>query len=474
MKQLLTRLMTLLLCLCLLPASALAYGDTPIYKVPVTRADMTVSFALHPDAFPNDGAADYQGWADFLSKLQFKGVLDVQQPLTEDVRGWFDGGLYLKDRLTVPFQVDVYQKFRYMRSRALRGESLYFQMDNFFEFMMKPCYYMDLPTETIALLMYPEASVEMYDRFVTPLAELCRGEGERAVSYDDLYDLCLSWEDMYMNDPEDTYKLYYFLTCLLYDLGINYDVYDQIGMMTSYLDQLDPEGAGMTITVDAEGAEVYTIGETVVFTRQAGEGRNFTLTLPAPDELGSSLTLISEEQIGGFEGDDWQLTLSINSPADEEQEPENYLTVCLDMDDMPFREHYETVGTIRYTADGTWLEEPFAAELELQLYRNDLKKPHYTKTDLSLIHPETREKCFTLTAAMWLYEEPYTVLQERAYDQEDIFHLNDEYLQRVKEAYIPSLAVSFLPVIAEMPAGVINDILRFAEETDILVSLGVE
>ena len=120
------------------------------------------------------------------------------------------------------------------------------------------------------------------------------------------------------------------------------------------------------------------------------------------------------------------------------------------------------------------VEEPFAAELELQLYRNDLKKPHYTKTDLSLIHPETREKCFTLTAAMWLYEEPYTVLQERAYDQEDIFHLNDEYLQRVKEAYIPSLAVSFLPVIAEMPAGVINDILRFAEETDILVSLGVE
>ena len=68
----------------------------------------------------------------------------------------------------------------------------------------------------------------------------------------------------------------------------------------------------------------------------------------------------------------------------------------------------------------------------------------------------------------------YTVLQERAYDQEDIFHLNDEYLQRVKEAYIPSLAVSFLPVIAEMPAGVINDILRFAEETEILVSLGVE
>ncbi len=473
MKQQLTRLLALLMCLCLLPACALAYGDTPIFRVPVTRADMTVSFALHPEAFPQDGKADYQGWAEFLSKIQFKGVLDVQQPLTEDVRGWFDGGLYVKDRLTVPFQVDVYQKYRYLRSRALRGDSLYFQMDNFFEFMMKPCYYMDLPTETIALLMYPEASVEMHDRFVTPLEELCKGEGERTVSYDDLYDLCLSWEDMYMNDPEDTYKLYYFLTCLLYDLGINYDVYDQLGMMTGYLDQLDPEGAGMTITLGENGEEIYTLGETVVFTRQPGEARNFTLTLPAPEETGSRLTLTSEEHIGSWEGDDWQLTLSITGPADGD-EAENYLTVCLDMDDMPLREHYETSGTIRFTMDGTWLEEPFAADFQLILYRNDLEKPHYTKTDLSLIHPETGKACFTVTAAMWLYEEPYTVLQERAYDQEDIFHLNDEYLQRVKEAYIPSLAVSFLPVIAEMPAGVINDILRFAEETEILVSLGVE
>ncbi len=470
--NLLLRIASLLLVFCLLPTGALAYGDVPVFKVPVTRADMTITFDVHPDGFPYDGAADYKGWQTFLDKLSVKGILDVQQPFTDDVRAWFDGGLYVKERLTVPFQMDVYMKYRYLISRALRDESIYFQMDNFFEFMMKPRYYMELPTNLIALLMYPEATLTMRDRFYTPLEELCAGEGKRTVSYDDLYNLCLQWEDMYMNDPEDTYKLYYYITSLLYDLGINYDVYDKLGMMTDYLNLLDPEGKGMTIT-EKKGWETYTIGETVVFTRQLGEARNYTLTLP--DETGSVLTLISEEQLGSWEGDDWQLTLRITRPAEEEGgEPVNYLTMVLDMDDIPLREHYETNGTIRFRADGLALENPISADFNLILFRNDIELPNMTRWTLSYIHPETGLACFTACAEMWQQEESYTVLQERAYPQEDFFHLNDEFLQRIKEQYIPSLAISFLPVVVEMPAGVINDIIRFAEETDILVSLGLE
>ena len=248
------RFTALLLCLCLLPTIALGYGEVPVFRDPVTHTDMTLTFDLFPEAFPDQSAADFKGWQEFLRKLSFKGGLDVQNPLTENVRAWFDGGLYMNDRMTVPFQVDVYFAFRYFQSRALKGESMFFKMENFFEFMMKPRYFMDLPTELIALLMYPEATLEMRDRFYTPLAELCKGTGDRVVSYDDLYDLCLSWERMYENDWEDDNKLYFFLTCLLYNLGINYDVYDQIGMLTSWLDVLDPEGAGMIITV-ADGVE---------------------------------------------------------------------------------------------------------------------------------------------------------------------------------------------------------------------------
>lgn len=470
-RNLFTSLITLLLCFALLPGCALAYGDVPVFKVPVTRADMTITFDVHADAFPDDGAADYKGWETFLNKLAVKGKLDLQQPLTDDVRAWFDGGLYVKDSMTIPFQVDVYMKYRYLISRALRDESMYFQMDNFFEFMMKPRYYLELPTNLIALFLYPEASLTMRDRYYTPIAELCWGEGDRTVAYDDLYDLCLKWEDLYMNDADDTYKLYYFVTLLLYDLGINYDVYDQLGMMTDYLDLMDPEGKGLIIT-SKDGRETYTLGDTVVFVREIGEARNFTLTLPNAE--GSMLTLISEEHLGSWEGDDLQLTLAITRQPEEGGDPVNYLTLVLDMDDVPLREHYETNGTIRFTAEGEALSEPFAADLRLICFRNDLDLPNFNRWTLSYMHPQTGKPCFTAQAEMWQTEESYAVLQEHAYPQEDIFHLNDEYLQRVKSRYIPSVAVCALPLLAEMPAGVINDIIRFAGETNLLATLGLE
>ncbi len=220
--------------------------------------------------------------------------------------------------------------------------------------------------------------------------------------------------------------------------------------------------------------ETYTIGETVVFTRQLGEARNFTLALP--DENGNLLTLESQEELGESKvGDDWQLTLAITlAPEEAGGQGENYLTLCLDMDNMPLRIHYKPLRTIVYSAEGSALEEPVSAAFELFFDRSDYKMPNVTWCNLSYIHPVTQQKYFSINTELWLQELPFTVMQEHEYPQEDLFHLNDEYLPRLKERYLPSLGLSFLPVIAEMPAGVLNDILRFTEETGILVSMGVE
>lgn len=473
MKQrLFHRLASILLILCLLPASALAYGDVPVFKVPVVHAETTITFSLFADAFPNDGKADYAGWEKFLQKVAVKGILQTQQPFTDNVRAWFDGGLYVKDRLTVPFTFDVYMKERFLASRALKDESLYFQMDNFLEFMMKPRYYMEMPSNLISLFLYPEAAFDIWSRYYPPLAELCAGKGSRTIAHEDLLALCRSWEDMHAKDGENAYRLQNFVTSLFYDLGASYEVYDKLGNLSGYLELMDPEHKGLVIT-SKKGTETYTLGDTTVFTRQLGEARNFTLTLP--DENGSVLTLISDEVIGDWRGDDWQLTLSITHPAEEEGgQPINYLTMVLDMDDVPLRDHYENKGTIRFTAEGEMLAEPIRADLQLVLYRTDIDYPNLSRWSLSYLHPETNKVCFTGTIELLQQEKPYTVLQERAYPYEDFFHLNDEYIQRIKAQYLPSLAISFLPVITEMPAGVVNDIIRFSQESGILLFLGVE
>ncbi|MBE5816021.1 MAG: hypothetical protein E7320_12645 [Clostridiales bacterium] len=472
MRQPLSRFMALLLCLCLLPAAALAYGEHPVFTDPVTRAEMTITFDVHADAFPADGKADYAGWEAFLGKVAVKGVLDVQQPFTENVRAWFDGGLYLKDRLTVPFQFDVYGRERFLSSRALRDESLYFQMDNFLEFMMKPCYYMEMPSNLISLGMYPEASLELWQRYCAPVIDLCKGEGKRTVPYEDLLALCQRWDAAHAADGENAYRLQNYLTNLLYDLGVSYEVYDQLGCMTDFLERMDPDHKGLVIT-SKKKTETYKLGGTTVFTRKLTEARNFTLTLP--DEYGNVLTLTSVEKIGNWRGDDWALTLSITHPAAEEGgEPVNYLTLALDMDKVPLRDHYETTGKIRFTAEGEALAEPVAADFELVLYRTDIDYPNLTRWSLSYLHPETGLSCFTATAELLQQEMPYTVLRENAYPYEDFFHLNDEYIQRIKANYTASLVVSFLPVITEMPAGVLNDVIRFSQESGILLFLGME
>jgi len=220
--------------------------------------------------------------------------------------------------------------------------------------------------------------------------------------------------------------------------------------------------------------EAYVIGDTTVFSRQMEQDGNFMLVLP--NEEGAILSVRSEKQAGGWEGDDLELTLSIDIPnEDSETGMENWLCLNLDMEDVPLHSIYHTTSTIIYSASGTALEQPVApVRFEMFIYHSALELPRTTWVDLHYIHPETNQRAFTASFTGWMQEFDYTILAERTYTTEDFFHLNDEVLSRYKERYIPSMALSFLPVLAEMPAGVINDIIRFAEANDILVSLGVE
>ena len=173
------KLCALILSLCLLAAvlsPALAEetaGDE------VTRSDFSLSLLMHADGFPNDGAAHYADWEAFLSKLSLEGVIDVQRFLTNVSRVYFDGGLCLNGKMTLPFVYDGYHSYRYVRADALRGDSIHFQMHNFFEFMLKGYYFMGLPTQLIALPLYPEASYYLGTSYYQPIAEAVAGEGDR-------------------------------------------------------------------------------------------------------------------------------------------------------------------------------------------------------------------------------------------------------------------------------------------------------
>ena len=175
-RRLLTRLTAL--CLCALPT--LSVADTYLPDGDVTHADFTLGVQLHADGFPA-GKAHLNDWETFLKKLDVKGSADSLAMFAPTSRVYVNAALRLDGKDQVPFVYDGYHSYRYLISPAFDNEVLFFQMHNFLEFMLKPYYYMELPTQYLGLLLYPEASYYIGDSYYTPVAEMIANAREAAL-----------------------------------------------------------------------------------------------------------------------------------------------------------------------------------------------------------------------------------------------------------------------------------------------------
>ena len=85
-------------------------------------------------------------------------------------------------------------------------------MNNYLEFMLKPYEYYELPTQYIALLTYPEVTAYLAECYEDVLTRYLHGEGNRTVSYDDLYQMCQKL-DTVMTDAKAEQSYFFLLNC---------------------------------------------------------------------------------------------------------------------------------------------------------------------------------------------------------------------------------------------------------------------
>lgn len=448
----LRRVIAACLCLCMLPAMAMAYnGD----DTPVTRSDFSFRLYLNADAFPNDGLAHYEDWEAFLDRISIRGSSDAQHPFRFLNRVTMDASLYLDEESKIPFFYDSYMTYRYLRSPALRGEFLHFHMDNFFQFMLKGYYFMGLPTQLIALPMYPEAGIDLYERYMDILSRTLAGEGSRVIDYDMLYEMCQELSAFAQADEME--RLYYFLTCLLFDVGLSDMVLDRLCYSEDWLDYLDPESAGLTITADG-GTETWTLGETTVFVKTED---GFTLTLP------------------DYEGYEFVVSLSRSEMQFRAQihlDGAEYLGLLIEADSLPGADALEAEGRVTFTVSGDALyEETAPVTLAYDFTRASVSLPSSSRLNVAWVHPETDQP-----AVGFVYEADHTgvspdVFEEKIYPlRQDFFTLNDSFLAEYKERFLPTIALGAAPILLETPAGVISDIIAFMDETGLLAFLGIE
>lgn len=454
--RILSRVAALLLCLTLLPVYALA--DTVNPDLPVTQSDFDLSLRLHADGFPDDGAAHYQDWQTFLDQVSLKGTINTQLFLNPFSRVGMDASLCLNGKEMIPLEYDGYYSFRYVRSPALDGASVHFQMNNFLEFMLKGYYFMDLPTPLIGLLLYPEAAYYIGDSYYTPVRDALAGAGSRSVSYDDLYALCEKLDLLATEEP-GVDPVYFFFTALLVQVGASDIAIEKLSSLETVLEYLDPEQAGMTITAEGE-RETYVLGETTVFEKDAD---GWTLTLP--DAEGYLLEAAYTNRDGAING-------SINVSLDGEDR----LGLAVALDGLPTDGQLSAQGSAAITVSGAALDQqPAPLSFAYQYTRSNDQLPYNLSLAVDWLHPQTGRSAVTLSYSAAMRDADYTVLKDRPIDnQDDFFHLNESYMEEYKERFSKTLALAAAPFLLHMPAGCFSDIYTFMDQTGFLAFFGIE
>ena len=500
--------LTLALCLCALPTLASA-ADTYLPDGDVTHTDFTLSLALHADGFPQS-KAHLDDWETFLGKLSLAGAMDSLAMFTPDSRVYLNAALRLNGKDRLPFVYDGYHSYRYLTSPALNDEVLYFQMHNFLEFMLKPYFYMELPTQYLALLMYPEAAYWLGDSYYTPVKELLSeardtalgdatapvttvandGEGSLTiiggadgptqiylatpdddaaegdillytVPYQDLYELCETL-DLIVNDDVELGRAYFFFTCLLTEIYASDMVLDMLGDLESELDSLDPDEKGMTV-METPVSTICSIGDTVVFMKTVKDSvTTYAFTLPTPD--GYVLTF-NYSWAPQDEGAALSAALAVTLDGVEA------VALTAEGEGLPREGELGGQGSLTLAASGFTIGEDVPpAIFDFSWSRDAAQKPYTLDLTVDWIHPETLKPALTLAFNGTLSTVDKSVFVEKSYPQNDFFNLNETFLEEYKARLLPSMLLKLTPFVLEMPSGVIDDIYRFTADTDILVS----
>lgn len=564
--RLFSRICALALTLCLLaPLASAGADDTYLPDGEVTHADFSLGLSLHADGFPAS-AAHLADWETFLNKLRLRGSTDILALFTPDSRTYLKGALQLNGKDQIPFVLDGYHSYRYLISPALNNEPIFFQMHNFLEFMLKPYYYMELPTQYLALLLYPDAAWWIGDSYYTPVAELLASARQAALNgdsapaadsqsdvssdddsqaaddsavaddsadstddsanvtaddstadvsggntadsanvatdsaqpadtdpsiaviggadgptsivvadsavtgtltytipYEDLYELCENL-DLIVNDDTDLSRAYFFFTCLLTDAYASDATLEILGALENELDNLDPDAQGMTVT-ETPDEITMAFGDTQVFHKTTAGGITaFTLTLPTAE--GYTLTFDYRWDPTAATGATLSAALALATDGAET------IRFTADGQGLPRTGDLSGNGSLTLAATGSALSTPLSpVQFAFDWSRDAAEKPYTLNLNLDWIHPQTQKPALSLHFNGKLSTVDKSVFVEGSYPQNDFFNLNETFLDDYKARLLPTLALKLAPIVLEAPAGVIDDLYRFANATDILVSI---
>jgi hypothetical protein len=275
------------------------------------------------------------------------------------------------------------------------------------------------------------------------------------VPYNRLLTLCEELNNILLLDEYDA--VYYVLTCLLIDLGADSLMWDKLSTTDLWLEHLDPEQQGMTITVDGAN-ETWPLGETVVFERN---GESWAFSLPDYEDYVFGFTHTVQE-----DSREWRLEILCEDMV--------WLDTTFTVDGLLDPLNASGTATLEITGDALWLEIPVLA-FQYDYCRTADILPYDLKLNVDWLHPETQEPALGCTYEANMDELIYAEVYNRPIDhQDDFFHLNESLMSEYADRFLPTLVAAFAPFALEVPAGVLSDLMQWMDDLGILAFLGLE
>lgn len=449
------RLISSLVCLCLVLSLSTGYAKE---EKPVSSTDFTLAVSLEPSAFANAGSR-IKDWATFLDKLSLKGTLLAHDFVGDDEQLQLDAELLLSGKSVLPLQMNYVNSSVWVNSPALGKRTVQGSMLNFFEFMLKPYFFMGMRTDLVSLLLYPKGTAWVGRAYYNKLDQVIGGKKSYTVPYQKLHELCLELDDLMFN--EDFLRPYRLVRQMLLGLAQEESTLTALGDLESWLDMLDPDQKGLSVKVKG-GQTQYVIGEKTLMTRTNNKKGNH-VQLSLPDTEGR---LLEVDYLSG--GSDWSLKLCVTRETGE-----NGLTLFAQASGLPQQDEPTGKGEIRLGCSGAALEGGLDLTLPFGWTTDTSVTPRKTTWTLSLIVPDTGKTGATVTLTEQTTQDVGrdAFAYQKAPNEFDIFGMNGPVLHELIDDIKKPMLLTLLPILLEMPAGVINDIASFTYNSNILTTI---
>lgn len=427
-----------------------AYADTAIGY---NEIDYSARFEINEDGF-KQLTPNYKDWKNYIEKFNLIGTIKYADLFNEHERINAYNILRINDKFMLDFDYKGSQQYYWLHSNVL-NEKLHFNAHNYYEFMLKGYFFLNLPTQKIALLTYPfgiYSAFKPFNDFIKNYIDPI--DHDMVIPYSDLESNVVGIKKFF-----DTESIcYQFFRTASIESGISDLVYYDFVTADEYLKSF-AEGEDMYVTIDGD-TKIFTLaGYEIIRYKKSEKTTDISINLPTSlNEIG----YVSNIRINKNSNNNYDIDASLSLNMDESE----YLKMSATISDFGLGIRKNADGEIKISVGGDGLG--YTENLYLKHKIENLSDKN-SKLRLSYIDSDSQKELISLNVDIKKNDvEAGSQIFEEAYNQEDYFSINDQTLKGRRHAIKMYAKKAIIPLIMETPARVIDDVFDYMDNSGLL------